>query len=97
MPHPGQGEPVDHADAGRLTIALLAACGHDGTGITSDTVQALLDEACAEPQLARSVLAMMLASSTASLRAFVDATQRDRAQILQDLALNWERLAASLE
>lgn len=54
----------DDVDAGSLTIALLTACSEPhGPGIHSRVVQELLDEAAAEPHLARAVLTTMLTAS----------------------------------
>ncbi|WP_245993086.1 hypothetical protein [Xylanimonas allomyrinae] len=82
---------MDEVDAGSLTIALLTACSEPGgEGVASRVVQDLLDEASADPRLARAVLTTMLTASVVSLRAFTDATQRDRADVLHSLGVGWE-------
>ncbi|WP_148220634.1 hypothetical protein [Xylanimonas cellulosilytica] len=88
---------MDDIDAGSLTIALLTACSEpDGPGIHSRIVQELLDEATADPQLARNVLTTMLTASVVSLRAFTDATHRDREAVLHTLGVGWEKRRLAL-
>jgi hypothetical protein len=88
---------MNDADAGSLTIALLTACSEpDGLGIHARIVQEMLDEATADPQLARAVLTTMLTASVVSLRAFTDATHRDREAVLHTLGVGWERRRLAL-
>ncbi|WP_245885918.1 hypothetical protein [Xylanimonas oleitrophica] len=80
-----------------MTIALLTACSEpDGPGIRSRVVQEMLDEASADPETARAVLTTMLTASVVSLRAFTDATQRDRESVLQTLGVGWTRRRLAL-
>ncbi len=88
---------MNDAEAGSLTIALLTACSEpEGPGIHSNVVQEMLDEATADPQLAREVLTTMLTASVVSLRAFTDATHRDPESVLHTLGVGWQRRRLAL-
>lgn len=88
---------MNDAEAGSLTIALLTACSEpEGPGIHSHVVQEMLDEATADPLLARAVLTTMLTASVVSLRAFTEATHRDREAVLHTLGVGWERRRLAL-
>jgi len=88
---------MDDVDAGSLTIALITACSEpEGPGVHSPLVQELLDEASSEPERARAVLATMLTASVVCLRAFTEATERDRQAVLHSLGVGWERRRLAL-
>jgi hypothetical protein len=93
----GNEDPGDsmESEAGATTIALLTACSDPGLGIRSSIVQELLDEATADPRLARQVITTMLTASVLSLKAYAEATEREPAEVLQALGLSWS--ARSLE